>query len=284
MGEKASENIKAEDWAGEMGERWLAHIDKFEGMIAPIGDALVAAVKVRPGERILDIGCGAGATTLALARAAGATSRVVGLDISPSLSRAAARRAEEAGLSNTTFITGDAGTRPLEKGAYDVLFSRFGVMFFEDPYAAFANLRTGLNDKGRMLFACWAPPMENEWIVDVMQCVMRHVEMQPPTPRAPGPFAFAEPDYVTDILTKAGFSDVKIEPWRGVQYLGGKGMRAKEAAEFVLNALSIGDMARKQPPEVQAALLRDITEAFAAKETPEGVAMKATAWFVSAKP
>jgi len=284
VSEKASENIKAEDWAGEMGERWLAHVDKFEGMIAPVGDALVATANVKPGERILDVGCGAGATTLALARETGPTGRVIGLDISPALTKAATKRAEKAGLSNTSFITGDAGTKALEKGGYDLLFSRFGVMFFEDPYAAFANLRSGLSDNGRVLFACWASPMMNEWILDVMQCVTRHVEMEPPTPRAPGPFAFAEPDYVEDILTKAGFSDVKVDPWSGTQYIGGKGMRAKEAAEFVLNALSIGDMARKQSPEVQAALLRDITEAFAAKETPEGVAMKATAWFASAKP
>lgn len=282
MSEKAAENIKAEDWAGEMGERWLAHIDKFEGMIAPIGDALVAAANVSPGESILDVGCGAGATTLALARATGPKGRVTGLDISPALSKAAAKRAQEAGLSNIAFVTADAATKSLDEGAYDILFSRFGVMFFADPYAAFANLRKGLSDKARVMFACWAPPMENQWILEVMQCVARHIEMTPPEPRAPGPFAFAEPDYVTDILSKAGFSNVKIEPWRGVQYLGGKGLDAKRAAEFVINALSIGELARKQPAEVQAALLRDITESFAAHETPEGVEMKATAWFVSA--
>lgn len=278
------ETIKAEDWAGEMGERWLANLSLFEGMIAPVGEALIAASGARPNEAALDVGCGGGATTIALAQAVGSGGRVTGLDISPALTGATLKRARDAGLGNVTCVTSDATIAELPPNAFDILFSRFGVMFFEDPVRAFRNLRSALKPTGRLIFACWAPPTENQWILSVMGVLGKHVELPAPVPRAPGPFAFAEPDYVREILSGAGFKDVRIDTWRGTQYLAGKGSTPQSAAEFVLNALSVGDLVRKQSADVQAKIRQDVEEAFAAFSTPDGVAMNATAWFVSARP
>lgn len=283
MAQKGAKDIRAEDWAGEMGEKWLANLDKFEGMIAPVGEALLAAACIAPGEAVLDLGCGGGGTTIALAKAAGKEGRATGLDISPALAAHSAKRAALAGVQNVDFIIGDATVAKLDQGAYDVLFSRFGNMFFEDPVAAFTNLRSALKTGGRAIFSCWAPPEENQWILEVMKAVSRHVDLPAPEPRAPGLFAFAEPDYVREILTKAGFSNVRIEPWRGKQMVGGEGASAKEAADFVVNALSIGAALKDLPGETFAAVVNDIAEALSRHETPEGVAMSATAWFVSAR-
>lgn len=278
------EEIKAEDWAGEMGEKWLANLGLFEGMIAPIGEALIDAAKAKPGEAVLDIGCGGGATTIALARAVGPTGTATGLDISPALTAATLKRAAQAGAGNLSCITSDATTVKLQPGAYDLMFSRFGVMFFDDPVKAFRNLRGALKSDGRLLFGCWAPPMENQWILSVMEVLGKHIELPAPVPRAPGPFAFAEPGYVKEILSGAGFKDIEIDAWRGTQYLAGKGSTPKTAADFVVNALSVGELVRKQSPAIQATIRRDIEEAFAEFATPDGVAMQATAWFVKARP
>lgn len=282
MAQGRAEEIRAEDWSGEIGERWLAHLDKFEGMIAPIGEALLRAANIAPGETVLDVGSGGGATTRALAKAAGPSGRVTGLDISPALSAAAAKRAADAGLANVSFITADASTARLEPD-HDVIFSRFGVMFFDDPVAAFSNLRKGLKKSGRLIFACWAAPFENQWILEVIQVLARHIALPEREPRAPGPFAFAEKEYVEEILTRAGFGDISFETWLGEQYVGG-GMNAKDAAAFVVNALSIGEVVKQQPEDVQGAILRDVEEAFLKFETPQGVALGGKAWFVSARP
>ena len=283
MEHKAAEDISAEDWAGEMGEKWLAHLDQFEGMIEPAGEALLAAAGVAPGDAVLDLGCGGGVTTIAIAKTAGPEGRATGLDISPVLATHSAKRAAAAGVQNVDFITGDATVATLDQGAYDILFSRFGNMFFEDPVAAFKNLHSALKPGGRAIFSCWAPPEDNQWLLEVMEVVTRYIEMGPPEPRAPGPFAFAETAYVSEVLTKAGFSNVKVEAWRGKQMVGGKSATAAEAADFVVNALSVGDALKELPPEKFAAVIKDITEAFARHETPEGVEMSATAWFVNAK-
>ena len=150
--------LQGQDWAGEMGEKWNRYRARFEGMIAPIGQATLAHAGFKLGERVLDIGCGAGPTTLDIARLVGTQGVVTGLDISHVLIDTATVRAQQAGLSQVGFVCGDAATLQLPVPAYDHLFSRFGVMFFEDPFAAFKNMRRMLHDSSRMTFCCWGPP------------------------------------------------------------------------------------------------------------------------------
>ena len=142
--------MPSDDWAGAMGQRWLANLSSFEAMIAPIGDALLAHAACRPGERVIDLGCGGGATSIALARAVAPDGAVLGLDISPDLIRAAQARADQANLANLCFACADAATAVLDGAPYDRLVSRFGSMFFAEPVAAFTHLRTQLRQPRRL--------------------------------------------------------------------------------------------------------------------------------------
>jgi SAM-dependent methyltransferase len=278
-----SEEMRAEDWAGEMGERWLAHLDRFEGMIAPAGAALLQHAGVQAGERVLDVGCGGGATSRALAAAVGPAGSVLGLDISPVLVAEAGRRAAAAGLANLRFIAGDASTAQPEGAPFDRLLSRFGSMFFPDPAKAFANLASLVRPGGRADFAVWAPAKENPWVASLMGVLANHIELPaPPPPGTPGPFSLDDPARFGAILAGAGFRDASFTLWRGEQMIGGPGADAAAAADFVLSAMSFADMLEAHPPAVRAAVNDDLTSLFSRHETAAGVAMGANVWLVTA--
>jgi len=269
-------------WQGEMGEKWNAYHEQFESMIGPVGTALIEAANVRPGESVIDIGCGAGATTIDIARRIAPRGRVTGLDISPTLIRTAERRTRAAGLANAAFIEGDATTASPGR-RFDCLFSRFGVMLFDDAYAAFANMRNFLNPGGRLVFSCWGPLAENPWASEAMGVVARHKELPKPVPRAPSPFAFADTEYVRDILESARFTGIAFTPWRGGQLVGGPGADAAKAAQFLMDAAFVGDALAGEPQDLKDRVLSGLVRMFAQFETPEGVRMAAMAWLVSAR-
>jgi ubiquinone/menaquinone biosynthesis C-methylase UbiE len=271
--------FEAEEWAGAMGEKWLANLDRFEGMIAPVGTAFLEHVAFRAGERVVDSGCGGGGTTIAIAQAVGSAGEVLGIDISPVLVEAARKRA--AGITNARFRNADAATVTLEEPAFDRLFSRFGSMFFADPASAFANLRRLIRDGGRADFAVWAPASENQWIAGMMEIVGRHIDMPAPVPHAPGPFSLDDPDYVRPLLLGAGFRAVDFTRWNGEQLIGGPRATAAEAADFALDALSFAD-ALADKPDAQAKVRDELRALFAPHQRPEGVAMGGSAWFVTA--
>ena len=278
--------MEAQLWAGPMGERWLAHIDQFESMISGVGEAAIAQARFGPGETVVDVGCGGGATSLAIARIVGPSGSVTGLDVSPVLVDAAGRRAQAAGAGNARFALGDAATATPPGAPFDRLFSRFGVMFFGDPHGAFAHLHGLLKPGGRLDFVCWGPIEENRWMGELRQVLARHLpppEGPPPSPRAPGPFAFAEPDYVREILQAGGFGGIEIAPWRGQQFMGGRGSDPKAAARFATEALPFGDALAALAPDARRRAQEDIEAMFARHHGPEGVSIPAMAWFVSAK-
>ncbi|AUX69953.1 SAM-dependent methyltransferase [Porphyrobacter sp. HT-58-2] len=282
MGENAPEALKGEDWAGEMGARWLASLDRFEGMIAPIGTALLAQADYQPGERVLDLGCGGGATTLAIAEAAGATGAALGLDVAPMLIARAEERAAASG-SPARFVCADAATATLDEPPFDRLFSRFGSMFFPDPVAAFANLKTMLTPSARIDLAVWAHPRDNAWMMEVMSVVRAHVEVPPAVPRAPGPFAFEDLGYLEDILTKAGFSGMEAAGYTGEQAVGGPGATPAEATDFVLASMAAGRILLQQGEDVLATARADLGKVFTRHyREGEGVMLSCKAWLVKA--
>ena len=269
-------------WAGPMGEKWLANLARFEGMIEPVGAALIAAAAFAPGERVLDVGCGAGATSLEIARRVGPGGRVTGLDISPVLIEAGRQRAAAAALANLAFVAGDAARVELEPAGYDCLFSRFGTMFFGDPYAAFAHLHGCLRPTGRLALACWAPPAQNQWMLELRAIMAKHVALPPPVPRAPGPFAYDDPAYLGDILGKAGFHSAKFALWQGEQFIGGPGSDPIAAAQFLLEATPMGE-AIAGAPEIARAMVRDeVITMLERHDGLGGVRMAAAAWLVTA--
>lgn len=273
--------LKGEDWAGEMGIKWLTHIDRFEGMIAPIGDALLARAAIAPGERVIDLGCGGGLTSLAAAKATGPDGAVLGLDISPDLIDEARRRAE--GLPHVRFICADAATVKLD-APYDRLISRFGSMFFAEPYAAFTNLHGLIKPGGRIDLAIWAAPRDNPWMMELMGVARSHIDIPSPNPRAPGPFAFADLDYVRDILAHAGFSAPDFEAYQGEQAIGGPGATPDAAADFALASMAIGRALAEAGEDVLALAREDLVNLFGQRHVSgKGVMMANKVWLLSAK-
>lgn len=280
---KPVEALKGEDWAGEMGTKWLSHLDRFEGMIAPIGEALLARAAYQPGERVIDLGCGGGATTRAIAAAVAPGGEAVGLDISPDLTREAQARAAAMGLANARFVCGDAATTPLEGAPYDRLFSRFGSMFFAEPKRAFAHLHTLLKPGARIDLAVWANPRDNLWMMEMMGVVRAHIDIPPAVPRTPGPFAFEDLDYLADVLAAGGFTGMDVTPYVGQQAVGGPGASPEDAADFVLAAMAAGRALADHGEAVQAAARADLVALFTERHVAgQGVMMGCKAWLVRA--
>ncbi|MEG3146524.1 methyltransferase domain-containing protein [Sphingomonas sp. RT2P30] len=278
-----SDELKAEDWAGAMGAKWLANIDRFESMIAPVGEAFLERAAFRPGERVIDIGCGGGGTSIAIGAQVASDGSVLGLDISPDLVAFATARARAAGAGNVSFVQADASAATPPGAPFDRLFSRFGSMFFAEPGQAFGNLKSLIRPGGRADLAVWAPARDNLWIAAMMGVLGRHLTLPAPVPRAPGPFALDDPDYIRALLGGAGFVDVDIAAWDGMQQVGGAGSSPESAVAFVLEALSFGELLAEVAPAVRSAVSAELIALFGQHVGPDGVAMPARAWFVSAR-
>lgn len=200
-------------WNAAMGRTWVELQDLLDGLFAPVAARIVEAGFPGEGGRVLDIGCGAGATTLAMARRVGSAGRCTGVDISTPLVEAASRNAREAGLSNAAFLCADAQTHAFEPGSFDAAVSRFGVMFFEDPTAAFANIRRAVRPGGRLAFAAWRSPTENPFMTTAGRAAAPFLPEPPPVPPdAPGQFGFARAERMREILEGAGWTGLSIEP------------------------------------------------------------------------
>src|ERR1700689_383880 len=198
-------------WNGIDGEFWTINQDRMDRTLAPVTGPLLAFAEPRAGSTVIDVGCGCGATTIEIARAAGPSGRVVGIDVSRPMLALAAQRLGS--FANTTCLVGDAAELPLSDLAADLIVWRFGVMFFGDPVAAFANLRTGLAAGGRLRFACWRPIHENPWLQIPLHAIYEHAPPLPkPDPEEPGPFSFADTARVSRILTAAGFTGLSFTP------------------------------------------------------------------------
>lgn len=201
-----------EVWDGSSGEHWAGEAARFDTMLEPFVDRILDAAGLQSGDRVIDVGCGNGALTLAAARRVGADGEVLGLDLSGPMLATARRRAETADVAHLRLAQSDAQTHDFAGAAFDALISRFGVMFFDDPAAAFSNLASALQPGARLAFSCWKPAFDNEWIMVPSMAAMEHLPMpQMGEPNAPGPFAFGDPARVESILTSAGFGDVVAE-------------------------------------------------------------------------
>ncbi len=206
---------QAEYWSGPSGEKWVQKQEMFDALMTPVLKLLLDRVGMKSGQKVLDIGCGTGASLLQLAGVVGPSGHVTGVDVSTPMLAMARARVETAGLDNVTCIEADAQVYDFGSMAVDQIVSRFGVMFFEDPYAAFANIGKALAPGGTITFITWAGLPENPWFRLPIEFAKARVgSPPPPDPRAPGPMAFSEQDYVTDILTQAGFRNVTAETVR----------------------------------------------------------------------
>lgn len=268
-------------WNGPGGQHWADRQQAQDIVLAPVSDVLIDRAKARAGERIVDVGCGCGATSIALAHKVGPTGHVLGIDISaPMLARA--REIAPAGLP-VDFVLADATVYPFDPASFDLLVSRFGVMFFAEPALSFANLRRALRPSGRLAFACWREPRENPFFMAPLQAVYKHVPKLPQLgPEDPGPFSFASEARVKRILGEAGFQGIAMEPCNlALDIAVGRGLDAAVTA-----ALEIGPAARalaEQPPDVVAAATNSIREALAPFVRGQAVPLDASIWIVTAR-
>lgn len=268
-------------WNSSGGERWAASVAHTDIMLAPVAAAAIAHAAPGPQDRVLDIGCGCGATTLALAARVPA-GHVTGLDISAPMLGVARARPDARG--NVAWVHGDAATHPFAPGSFDLLFSRFGVMFFGDPVAAFAHLRGVVRRGGRLVFACWRPLPENHWMLVPLAAAQTHLPPLPqPEPNIPGPFAFADPARVVHVLTGAGWSPpqfTRIDCAIDIAAGGGLDAAVEHATQIGAAARALAD----QPEPVRTAALAAIRDALAPHATADGrVELPGAVWLVASE-
>jgi SAM-dependent methyltransferase len=255
--------------------------DTNEALLAPAGQAMLDAAKLRPGERVLDVGCGFGASTLEAAERVAPSGRVVGVDISAGMLQPARERIAAAGADNIELLHADAQAYAFEAGSFDAVISRFGMMFFEDPQAAFANLARALRAGGRLVFVCPQDPLKNQWVVVALDAAAAALGRAPDlgAPGAPGPFAFADGDRLTQLLTGGGFRDVRLEtltrPFR-------IGQTINDAVNFILSLPQSKQLFASAPQDTVDAAATALHAGFAPYARPQGVVMDATAWLVTA--
>jgi SAM-dependent methyltransferase len=271
-------------WNDTAGPKWVAYEELLDAQIRGLGEAAMDRVGIRPGDRVLDVGCGTGQTSIQLARRAGPGGAVTGIDISgPMLARARAR-ADGAPARAIEFLEADAQTRRFEPASFDVCFSRFGIMFFAEPDAAFANLRSALRPTGRLGFVCWQQLPDNPWMMVPLMAAAAHITLPPPpAPDAPGPFAFADQGRVRGILERAGFGDVTFEDHRTTLTIGGDGP-LDQAVDFLLQGVGPTSAAMRQAdPALRATVSAAVRDALQPFHTPQGVRMASAAWLVTAR-
>lgn len=269
-----------EAWNGDSGRRWVARADERDKVLAPVADVLFAMDPPSPGTRVLDLGCGCGATTLGAAAAVGATGSVIGIDLSAPMLDLARQRAKAAGVTNTSFVHGDAQTHAFEPHSFDVAISRFGTMFFADPAAAFINIGTALRPGGRLRLATWQPLVANEWLTVPGAALLRHTDLPTTEPGEPGMFAQSEPDIVRAILSAAGFVDIRMEAREVVFTLG---ETIEDAAEHLADS-GPGRMLLETIPEgpVRDAALADVRNVLVNHFDEAGVRLGGAVWLITA--
>jgi SAM-dependent methyltransferase len=272
---------QTESWDGPGGQHWAAEAERYDRMTASFGERIIEATAPEPGERVLDVGCGNGAVALAVSALVAPGGSVMGLDISGPMLAYARRRAEQAQTASVSFRRGDAQVYPLPPASFDAAVSRFGVMFFDDPVAAFANIGRALRPGGRIAFTCWRDLTVNDWLMVPAGAALQYVPMPDlGQPGAPGPFSLADPERVDQVLRGAAFAQVALEEVVRPMPMGSSVddvlafMRGTEMAQVL--------MAGVDPGTAEQAWAA-IKEALQAHAEPGGITLAGTAWLVTAR-
>lgn len=267
-------------WDEEEGDHWVAEAERFDKTLGPYGDRVIAGLSPEPGEKIVDIGCGNGALSLDVAARVGPQGHVLGLDLSGPMLSLARQRAAERGLGNVAFEKSDVQVHQFEPGVRDGAMSRFGVMFFDEPVKAFANVRSGVTAGGRLAFVCWQDPLQNDWLMVPAATMLELVPMpEMPAAGAPGPFGLSDADRTQSILRDAGWSDVGVESVEIQQWLGAD-------PESTIKFLSRTELAKTFLAEADEDTTAKVWEAVGAKLAEyvgdDGVRLTGRAWLVTA--
>jgi SAM-dependent methyltransferase len=269
------------EWNGASGQRWAAMQGEIDRIVVPFGEAAMAVAAPQPGERVIDIGCGCGDTSIQLAQSVGAAGTVLGIDVSQPMLEVARSRAASTNWTHLSFRNGDASEAALPTDA-DLLFSRFGVMFFDQPAKAFRHLRKSLRTGGRCVFACWRAPRDNPWAMAPLSAARTAMGITPPPrdPHAPGPFAFADEEWLHAILSQAGFAAVRVHR---VDAPLAMGATPRSAAEFAVRIGPVSRLVQDVGNEHLPTILDAVERALAPLAAADGhVSLNGSTWIVSA--
>lgn len=269
------------EWNGALGERWVAMQQEIDRIVVPFGDAALKAAAPQPGERVIDIGCGCGDTSIEMARIVGEAGSVLGIDVSQPMLDVARSRGALANCPHLAFRHGDASEAVLPTNI-DLLFSRFGVMFFSQPSVAFSHLRNSLRTGGRCVFACWRAPRDNAWAMTPLSAARTAMGVTPgpADPEAPGPFAFADEERLRTVLSGAGFSDIGVERFDAALSVGAT---PRSAAESAVQIGPVSRFVRELGVEHLPVVLDAVERSLASLAAPDGhVSLNGSAWIVSA--
>jgi SAM-dependent methyltransferase len=265
-------------WNGDSGHRWAADADRRDAVLAPVADALLAAARIEPGESILDLGCGCGATTITAATQTGPGGTVQGIDLSEPMLGVARQRANDAGLTNVSFAAADAQTQPFPGATHDAVISRFGTMFFDDPVAAFTNIRRGVRPAGRLVIATWQPLGLNDWLTVPGAALLRYGTLPETSPDGPGMFAQADPDLVRATLACAGWTAIDS---RAVTVTLRLGDDPASAAGYLADGGVGRAVLETVPAPARGAALQAVVDALVPHTTRDGVCLDAAVWMTT---
>jgi SAM-dependent methyltransferase len=273
--EQASANAEMRRYWNEIaGPRWVGRLGVQEARNVEVTALLLEAARLAPGERVLDVGCGPGATTLPYAAAVGPQGHVTGIDISEPMLAVARQRVAEQGLTNVTLVLADAQVHGFAPASFDLMTSRFGVMFFADPAMAFGNLCGALRPGGRLVMAVWASIEQNVHRKVPYDIAVRHLGPPAPSPsHAPGAEVFSDRDYFRGILAAAGLTDIAITP-KPFHVIGGS---AASMAEHVALFGAVQRLMDEKGADqaTRQAIIDETEAALAAYATPDGVRLPA---------
>ena len=266
-------------WNSTMGHAWVAQQAVISSVFTSVTNVSVGAAAAKPGEHVVDIGCGTGDTLLEFARTVGSSGAALGVDVSVPMLDLARHRADEAGLGNVTCALADATTYAFEPRWADLVYSRFGVMFFDDPVKAFANIRSGMKQGGRLVFVCFRTMPESSWFRVPMDAARPHLPPQPPAdPSAPGMFSFAREERLRGILSDAGFREIALKATN----VPINGKDVTQSMAFITQAGPLPALVANGSEEQQRRATEAVHKAIAAGIGPDGRGLHVGLWLVSA--
>ena len=276
--DKDSESQKF--WNEEGGQQWVNNIDTVESFIQPLSEILMAAVSPSAGEHVLDVGCGGGLTSINIAQQVGSSGVVKGVDVSEPILQVALDRGKN--LNNLSFELCDAASTDLGADVFDVITSRFGVMFFDDPVMAFSNLHKALKGSGRLVFLCWRKLEENPWMARTAKAAFEIVpppaDSVPADPTAPGPFSLGDDEHLKSVLHAAGFREIQLKAVDEKLKMG----NLDDALGFLLKMGPAAEVLKNAGEEKAQSIIEAIREVLGEYDSPDGVVSPAAAWIVSA--
>ncbi|MGH9043141.1 MAG: class I SAM-dependent methyltransferase [Acidimicrobiia bacterium] len=273
----ANEDMAAA-WDGDEGAYWADNAEHFEGTTRAHNVRLQAGAAIAAGERVLDVGCGNGASTRAAARAA-TGGHALGVDLSSRMLERARAQARAEGIDNVEFVQVDAQTHPFVPESFDVAISSFGCMFFSDPVAAFTNVAAALRPAGRVAMLAWQPFGANEWLQALMASAALGRDLPAPPDNVPGPFGLADPERVREILKAAGLGEVDVDGFHAPVRFGDDPAGAYEFLSEIANRAMLADLDADQRAQAQA----NLRAVLADRATTDGVAFDSAAWLIRAR-